>query len=594
MVKYIQKMLAFPFTVAKVLKITQSEDSGASDLARAIQADPIITTTILKVANSVLFASRGKRISDIKEAIVRIGFIETKNIAMGLSVMKIFTKNEKNVGFSRIEFWYHSLACGIIAEKLAKNAGYPRPEEAFISGLLHDFGVIIEDEFFRDLFEKVMENTTKNATSFIEEEKALMGIDHNDVMERLFEQWKMPESVIFAVKNQRNYSCLDSKLDPELLILASAIGIAHIVTKSRQIGRECDMFVEPVQNKYLEMMKYPAGLREVFWEEVDAQLNLFNSFLDIDKRKYPLPAGTVRGADQLGVAVYDSQNSVFNPILGYIETQGYKISLVKSEKEIEQLASPVSIIFYFSRKDETVENFRQFLDVVKKTEGKEIDPSNIHYIPLMVFHDRDSVLKNIETIPGMTKFENATDLRNVDLAIECITSGRPLPHDLRLDITSRVITGNITIIGFKGAINIGTLVSFKEGLSQVMYGDVKNFALNFNDVKYIDSSGIRVLINVYKKMAEKKAKFCLLQVPPDVKNVLNVTNLSKIIKIAADEDSLYDVLGIGESLAGSAEQIAVREKPATKEGPAESPVVADGGKEGQDPDDMVNDVVNNL
>ena len=57
MTRHVASLMAFPFTVAKVLQITQNERSGAQNLAHAIVSDPSISAHILKVANSVFFAS---------------------------------------------------------------------------------------------------------------------------------------------------------------------------------------------------------------------------------------------------------------------------------------------------------------------------------------------------------------------------------------------------------------------------------------------------------------------------------------------------------------------------------------------------------
>ncbi|MBN1307187.1 MAG: HDOD domain-containing protein, partial [Chitinispirillaceae bacterium] len=109
MCRHVAKLLAFPFSIATVLKITNDERSGAGHLARAITSDPAITAHLLKVSNSVFFASVNRRISSIKEAIIRIGFEETKRIVMGMSVMNLFCQSNKNIGFDRTDFWYHSL-----------------------------------------------------------------------------------------------------------------------------------------------------------------------------------------------------------------------------------------------------------------------------------------------------------------------------------------------------------------------------------------------------------------------------------------------------------------------------------------------------
>jgi len=101
MVGYVNKMLAFPFTVAKVVSVTSDANSGAGGLAKAIEADPVISATILKVSNTVLFASRDKEITSVKDAIIRIGFMETRNIALSLSVITTFDNDQANFGFDR-------------------------------------------------------------------------------------------------------------------------------------------------------------------------------------------------------------------------------------------------------------------------------------------------------------------------------------------------------------------------------------------------------------------------------------------------------------------------------------------------------------
>ncbi|HEX7510323.1 MAG TPA: HDOD domain-containing protein, partial [Chitinivibrionales bacterium] len=123
MVTYVSKLMAFPFTVAKVLQLADSEKSAAGDLAKVIQADPVISAQLLKISNSVLFASLNRKIGSVKDAIVRVGFRETKRLVMSMSVMSLFSGDHKTLGFDRTAFWFHSLVCGIIAERLARQMG---------------------------------------------------------------------------------------------------------------------------------------------------------------------------------------------------------------------------------------------------------------------------------------------------------------------------------------------------------------------------------------------------------------------------------------------------------------------------------------
>ena len=55
MVENIGKLVAFPFTIARIVELTESNDSSADDLTKIIQSDQAICSRILKIANSVVF-----------------------------------------------------------------------------------------------------------------------------------------------------------------------------------------------------------------------------------------------------------------------------------------------------------------------------------------------------------------------------------------------------------------------------------------------------------------------------------------------------------------------------------------------------------
>ncbi|MBD3317897.1 MAG: HDOD domain-containing protein, partial [Chitinivibrionales bacterium] len=242
-VKHICGLMAFPFTVAKVLQITGSSKGGAADLAKEIEADPVIATNILKVSNSVFFASANRRINSIRDAIVRIGFRETKRIVMGMAVMELFDDESNSAGYDRIDYWYHSLATGLFAERIARRLGRVNAEEAFLGGLLHDFGLLLFDEFFPTVFEKILALTTDRGTSFNDAAINLLGISHTDIVAELFEIWKIPSSLSEAITSQ--YSICDERksLDTPGKRMALCIALGNLMAKSYRFGALCDQYV---------------------------------------------------------------------------------------------------------------------------------------------------------------------------------------------------------------------------------------------------------------------------------------------------------------------------------------------------------------
>ena len=321
MIAYITKLMAFPFTVAKVLQLADSEKSAAIDLAKVIQADPVISAQLLKISNSVLFASINRRIGSVKDAIIRVGFKETRRLVMSMSVMKLYGETNKNIGLDRKAFWFHSLVCGIISERLARQMGTVNTEEAFLAGILHDFGILLMDEFFPTIFARVLEDAANKNTQFILSEKAVLGITHNDVVGDLFSQWKLPDTVIEGIVDQYQFASNQNSIDTPGKKIALCVGVSDILAKTVGFGRECDRYISPVANWVFESVRMPAGFNDAFLEDIAHQITLYREFLKIDKNQPGCNTKEKRNAEKPTVAIVNQARDVFVPPLLYLQNE---------------------------------------------------------------------------------------------------------------------------------------------------------------------------------------------------------------------------------------------------------------------------------
>jgi len=427
MVDYVGKLLVFPFTVNRVLKIADDSNSGAPELAKIIRTDQSMTTTILKVANSVIFASRDRKIGDIREAVVRIGFRETKNIALSMMVMKLFDREAKSVGYNRLDFWYHSLAVGVIAERIAKQAGLQNTEECFVAGLLHDFGILLMDEFFPELFEKFIDHTTKNGTAFPDSVKEIIGVSHNDLVARLFETWSIPRKITQSVVHQMDYLYFRDEADLELTKMVVIVGLANVLAKTLNVGRECDQIVHAIPDEFLSTLRYAGGFRDNFYEEIYANITMYSRFLNLDSRQFPETVLCGEECTKVRVMVVSLSKNLFEPHLYYIRNIGY--SIVKDEP-LENYApeTPLPDLLVLSVDD--------------TTELNEVE----HYlkekvrIPIVLFCTDKAKCNAIESDARVCKLRKDIDVRNIDMALERSLSDKkpemapkPLPDTKKED-----------------------------------------------------------------------------------------------------------------------------------------------------------------
>ena len=126
-----------PDMTYKLRTLMQNERSSLHDIARLIMSDQVLTSKILKVANSVFYSSLGRSTS-LQQAIITMGFNTVQSIATVHALNSVSKKNTEQVR----EVLSHSLLCAFIAQRTAADIGLD-PEEYFVCSLLHDIGKTI-------------------------------------------------------------------------------------------------------------------------------------------------------------------------------------------------------------------------------------------------------------------------------------------------------------------------------------------------------------------------------------------------------------------------------------------------------------------
>ena len=97
-----------------------------------------------------------------------------------------------------------------------------------------------------------------------------------------------------------------------------------------------------------------------------------------------------------------------------------------------------------------------------------------------------------------------------------------------MDITKTLEIDTLTIT-LSGRLNTLTAPQLEEEIKAIGT-DVKTLILDFAEVPYISSAGLRVLLEAQKKMS-KQGKMIVRHVLEDVMEVLDITGFSSILTI---------------------------------------------------------------
>lgn len=188
-----------PHVAIRLVKMISSDQGNAKDYEEVIKYDPTLVMRVFKLVNSAYFALADK-VETLADAIVMIGQDNLRNMVVLEALKDIYKGKMKAGNFSGRSLWNHcvatSLSCKMISEQIFGQKG----EDAFLCGLMHDVGLIVEFQAEPELFERMVGSVDKGAT-FLEHENMVVGSNHCETGFWLAREWKLPAKVQFAIRD---------------------------------------------------------------------------------------------------------------------------------------------------------------------------------------------------------------------------------------------------------------------------------------------------------------------------------------------------------------------------------------------------------
>ena len=131
---------SLPHILVKLIEACNSEPDTIKEISKIINKDVSLSARLLRLVNSVYYGLP-TRVTGVDHALLLLGTNAVKNIAISASVFQAFDQAKDSSVFRLKLFWWHSLMCATLGKLIAVKTSYPAPDEAFLSGLLHDIGL---------------------------------------------------------------------------------------------------------------------------------------------------------------------------------------------------------------------------------------------------------------------------------------------------------------------------------------------------------------------------------------------------------------------------------------------------------------------
>ncbi len=220
------KIDALPPLPATVIELENFRKSGSKDpetLISIIEKDPLTISTLLKVANSAMFAFRSK-VETPSRAVNLLGVNFTISIALGSSVQNILKTDLRAYGIDINQFMRYlnliaalvNIWTGLISKELR--------EELSIPAFLQDIGKLIIAEIATgygktDAFHKLI---SSGQVSVEEVERKMIGLSSSQITANIFKHWKLSENLIDSIEFVDEID----KAKPEFLQKAQILKVA--------------------------------------------------------------------------------------------------------------------------------------------------------------------------------------------------------------------------------------------------------------------------------------------------------------------------------------------------------------------------------
>ena len=226
-----------PSVAQEIFQACTAGATSASQLAEIAHRDSFIAGRVLQLANSAFF-SRGAAAQTLRDAIVRIGQNELRNLVMAI-VLKGRMFDVPEAGDLPTVYWQHSLASALAAGLLASESGWAEPHRAFLAGLMHDVGKPVVLRAFVELRRESRPELSMNDVPVIAEKL------HTMAGAMVAQSWKLDEALDEVIR--LHHQPVDAELDEKL---CSLVALSDAVCSEVGVGAEAalpgDISTHPV------------------------------------------------------------------------------------------------------------------------------------------------------------------------------------------------------------------------------------------------------------------------------------------------------------------------------------------------------------
>ena len=225
----------FPTTASQLVAELNHPEVQVSRIIQLIECEPTVGSKVIKLANSPLYGA-SRPITTIGHAIVLLGFKSVSQLALTIATGSVFASKDTACCDARRATYRQSLGVATLARLIASQSKRANPDEAFLSGVMHDIGKIVLFETAGVSYSEMIAGHPTGNTTYLEDDT--FGVTHPQLGQTCGRKWGLPSSIVLAIAN--HHLSLSEVSHP----LSETIIAANHFARRWQIGFDTEDAVE--------------------------------------------------------------------------------------------------------------------------------------------------------------------------------------------------------------------------------------------------------------------------------------------------------------------------------------------------------------
>lgn len=198
-VEKLQSLPSCPAILKPLLELLRkpADEIAIGEVVALVSYEKTIAAQLLRIANSPLYG-RAMPTESIHAAVFALGIQRIEEILLSNCFTRLVPKNKWAVDPS--VFWRHSFGCALVCGEFANRIEYHDRDKAYLAGLLHDLGIIVNSLAYTEKYREVLARAAADGRPLEEQEAELLGFTHCESGGILARTWQLPASIVEVIE----------------------------------------------------------------------------------------------------------------------------------------------------------------------------------------------------------------------------------------------------------------------------------------------------------------------------------------------------------------------------------------------------------